>query len=94
MESDIRLPLDLLLCNDVDSLEEALISKYAVEFECEIFFCKNKSDLKAMLEEYGDNANWYPIDEIENDRIKAIIDLLNLSEENGVLGHILDRIVR
>jgi hypothetical protein len=94
MENEIRLPLDLLLCHDVESLEEALVSKYAIEFECEIFFCKNKSDLKSMLEEYGENARWYQIDEIENDRIRAVIDLLNLSEENSLLSHILDRIVR
>ena len=37
---------------------------------------------------------WYAIDTIENDRIRAVIDLLNMAENNKMLGHIIDRIVR
>jgi hypothetical protein len=91
---DIRLPLDLLLVNDVDTLEEALQCKYAVEHEAEIFFCRDDTALEALKEDLGDDIRYYTVDLIENDRIQAVIDLLNLSEENNYLGHLLDRIVR
>jgi len=91
----LRLPLDLLLVHDVETLEtEALHSKFAVQFECELYFCRSKEDLDALLEEYGDDAIWYQVDSIEYDRIGAIIDLLNMAEEQQYLGHVLDRIVR
>lgn len=95
-ETDLRLPLDLLLINDVETLESALESNYALEFECEISFFHTKKDLEEELRSIGDqdHIKWYKIDEIENDRIKAVIDLLNMAEENNILGHILDRIVR
>jgi hypothetical protein len=91
--SGLRLPLDLLLCCDVDTLEEALQAQYAFEFECEIYFCKTQADLEASLQEY-DDPHWYQLDDIENDRIMAVIDLLNKAEEDIMLGHILDRIVK
>jgi hypothetical protein len=94
MNDEIRLPLDMLLIHDVDDLEEALFAKFAVEFECEIHFCKNKTDLDSLILEFGDDAKWYAIDTIENDRIRAVIDLLNMAENNKMLGHIIDRIVR
>lgn len=90
---DVRLPLDLLLILDADVLEEALTCKYAVEHEFEIQFCKNDEDLEATIEDL-EGAKYYVIDDIEHDRIQAIIDLLNLAEENAILGHVLDRIVR
>lgn len=93
LSPDIRLPLDLLIILDVDVLEEALSCQYAVEHESEISFCKNKDDLKEFLEDYED-AIYYEIDDIELDRIRAIIELLNAAEENSLLSHILDRIVR
>lgn len=91
---EIRLPLDMLLINDVESLEDALHARYAVEFECEIFFCRRKSDLNELLSAYGEDAKWYELDTIENDRIRAVIDLLNMAENNKILGHVIDRIVR
>jgi hypothetical protein len=78
---------------DTDTLEEALVSEWAVEYECEIRFCKNNDDLAVVLEEL-EGAKYYKIDEIEFDRIQAIIDLLNRAEEDPILGHLLDRIVR
>lgn len=91
---DIRLPLDLLLINDVETLEEALICKYAVEHEAEIFFCKSSEILQEMKDELGDSIKSYSIDSIENDRIQAVIDLLNLAETDNYLSHLLDRMVR
>lgn len=89
----IRLPLDLLLVLDVDELELALTGKYAVEYEQEIQFCKNDEDLKELIEDM-DNPKYYEIDDIELDRIQAVIDLLNKSEDDAILSHIIDRIVR
>ena len=31
---------------------------------------------------------------IENDRIQAVIDLLNMAEDNTLLSHLINRIVR
>lgn len=92
-KTDIRLPLDLLLILDVEILEEGLSSKYAVEYENEITFCKDQDDLDETICDM-DNPNYYPIDEIELDRIQAIIELLNRAENDNILGHILDRVVR
>lgn len=94
MDDDIRLPLDMLLLNDVDSLEDALSSKYALEFECEIYFCRTKKQIKELLLEFGEDVKWYEIDDIENDRIRAAIDLLNMAEENQYISHIVDRLVK
>jgi hypothetical protein len=91
--SELRLPLDLLLIHDVDSLEEALSCRYAVEHENEIQFCKNDEDLQEALADL-EGYKYYTIDDIETDRIQAIIDLLNHAENDNLLGHILDRIVR
>jgi hypothetical protein len=92
-DSYVRLPLDLLLIQDVDILEEALHCKYAVEHEGDIKFCKNDDDLDEFLLELED-YKYYEIDDIEHERINAIIDLLNKAENDTILGHILDRIVR
>ena len=89
----IRLPLDLLLVLDVEDLEDALHSEYAVECEQEIQFCKDSNDLKELIEEM-DNPKYYQIDDIELDRIQAIIELLNKAEDDKLLSHIIDRIVR
>jgi len=89
----IRLPLDLILIHDVEDLEEALHAKWAIEHEQEIFFCQTDDDLEDLVQDF-ENYTYYRIDEIELDRIKAIIDLLNKSEDDKILGHILDRIVR
>lgn len=89
----IRLPLDLLLIHDVETLEEALHCRYAVEHEHEINFCKNDTELQEFIEDL-ENYVYYEIDEIELDRIHAIIDLLNMAEDNNILGHVIDRIVR
>lgn len=94
ISDDIRLPLDLLLIHDVESLEDALECQYAVEHEAEIFFCQNDESLEALKEDLGEDVKYYTIDDIENDRIRAVIDLLNKSEEYAFLGHIIDRIVR
>lgn len=94
MTDDIRLPLDMLLLNDVDTLEDSLNSKYALEFECEIYFCRTKKEINEMLSEFGDDVKWYEIDSIENDRIRATIDLLNMAEENKYISHIVDRLVK
>jgi hypothetical protein len=91
--SDFRLPLDLLLIHDVETLEDALKCQYAVEHENEIQFCKDKDELEAIIEDL-EGAKYYTIDDIESDRIEAIIDLLNLAEKDNLLGHVLDRIVR
>ena len=91
--SDIRLPLDLLLILDTEDLEHALNCEYAIEYEQEIQFCKDDDELQEIIEDM-DNPKYYKIDDIENDRIQAIIDLLNKSEEDVMLGRILDRIVR
>lgn len=91
--SELRLPLDLLLIHDVDSLEEAILCKYAVEHENEIIFCKTDEDLQETISDL-EGHKYYTIDDIETDRIQAIIDLLNRAEIDDVLGHILDRIVR
>jgi hypothetical protein len=91
--SEIRLPLDLLLILDTDDLENALNCKYAVEYEQEIQFCKNDDELQEIIEDM-DSPKYYIIDDIEFDRIQAIIDLLNKSEEDILLSRILDRIVR
>lgn len=89
----IRLPLDLILIHDVESLEDALLSKYAVEHEQEIFFIKNDEDLQEFIEDL-DSPIYYELDDIEFDRIKAVIDLLNRCENDHILSHIVDRIVR
>lgn len=89
----IRLPLDLLLIHDAEDLEEALTSKWAVEHEGEIFFCQNDDDLEDLVLDF-ENYVYYEIDEIETDRIKAIIELLSRAEDDNILGHIIDRIVR
>lgn len=91
----LHLPLDLLLLHDVDALEDALSCKYAVEHEQEIQFCEDDDDLQSILEDLDpESVKYYEIDEIESDRINAIIDLLNKAEEDNILGHILDRIIR
>lgn len=89
----IRLPLDLIIVHDSEDLEEALSCKWAVEHEQEIFFCKTDDDLADLVLDF-DRYVYYQIDEIELDRIQAIIDLLNQAENDNVLSHILDRIVR
>jgi hypothetical protein len=89
----LRLPLDLILVHDVEDLEEALSAKWAVEHEQEIFFCQTDDDLEDLVQDF-DNYTYYQLDDIENDRIKAVIDLLNRAEEDNILSHILDRIVR
>ncbi len=89
----IRLPLDLLLVLDVDELEQALISKYAIEYDQEIQFCKDDDDLAELIEDM-DNPKYYEMDDIELDRIQAVIDLLNKAEVDSILSHIIDRIVR
>lgn len=91
--SGLRLPLDLLLIHDVEDLEESLRSKWAVESDGEIIFFMNKKDLEEYileLEEY----KYYGIDEIEHDRIRAVIDLLNKAEDDNILDHIINRLVR
>jgi hypothetical protein len=93
MASDFRLPLDLLLIKDVEELEDALRCKYAIEHESDIEFCKSDEDLQDILEDYED-TKYYEIDEIEHDRIKAVIDILNMAETNDILDHLLDRMVR
>lgn len=93
-DETFRLPLDLLLIHDVDELEEALHCKYAVEHEYEIIFCRDDDRLQDLKTEINEDINYYIIDDIENDRIQAVIDLLNTAEENNYLGHLLDRIVR
>lgn len=92
-ENSIRLPLDLLLVLDVEELENAMNCQYAIEHENEIEFCKTKDELDIIIEDYED-YDWYEIDEIEYDRINAVIDLLNKAEDDAILGHILDRVVR
>lgn len=94
MDDAIRLPLDLLLTHDVDDLENALTATFAVEFEHEIYFCHSQDDLNGLLEDFGDDARWYAIDDIELDRVEAIIELLNKAEDDRFLGRLLDRIVR
>lgn len=89
----VRLPLDLLLIHDVEDLEESLTCKWAVEHEHEIFFCPTDDDLQDLVLDF-EKYSYYKIDEIETDRIQAIIDLLNRAEEDKILSHILDRIVR
>lgn len=89
----VRLPLDLLLIHDVEDLEESLTCKWAVEHEHEIFFCQTDDDLEDLVLDF-ENYSYYKIDEIEIDRIQAIIDLLNRAEVDNILSHILDRIVR
>lgn len=91
--SDFRLPLDLLLIHDVESLEEALNCKYAVEHENEIQFCRDEDVLHTTIEDL-EGVKYYTIDEIESDRIEAIIQLLNMAENDTMLGHVIDRIVR
>lgn len=91
----VRLPLDLLMSSDVDTLETALSCQYALEHESEIFFCEGALELKRMKEDLGEeNVIFYTIDDIEYDRIQAVIDLLNLCEDNAVVGHLIDRMVR
>lgn len=94
MESYIRLPLDLLLIHDSEALEESISCKYAIENDGEIIFCHDDSDLEDYQEELGEHIKYYEIDDIEQDRIKAVIDLLNKAEEDAYLGHLLDRLVR
>lgn len=89
----LRLPLDLLLIHDSEDLEESISCKWAVEHEQEIFFCKDDDDLQDLIQDF-EKYKYYKIDEIELDRIKAVIDLLNKSETDNFLSHILDRIVR
>ena len=89
----VRLPLDLLLIHDVEDLEESLNCKWAVEHEHEIFFCQTDDDLEDLVLDF-ETYVYYKIDDIETDRIQAIIDLLNRAEEDNILSHILDRIVR
>lgn len=94
-DGDIRLPLDILLVHDVDYLEDGLNCTFALIHENDIHFCKNKKVLENMIEEMEiDTPKWYEIDEVEKDRICAVIDLLNMADENTVLSHILDRLVR
>lgn len=89
----LRLPLDLILVHDVDDLEEALTAKWAVEHEHEIYFCQTDDDLEDLVQDF-EQYKYYRIDDIENDRIQAVIDLLNKAEVDNMLSHILDRIVR
>jgi hypothetical protein len=93
MSDDIRLPLDMLLIHDVEMLEYSLVCKFAMEFESEIYFCKTKSELKDFIREHED-VRWYEIDDIEHDRIRAVMDLLNMAETNQTLGTIIDRLVK
>lgn len=93
--SGTRLPLDLLMILDVSDLDDALVCKYAVEHESEIQFCRDDLELKETLAELeDDDVVYYEIDDIEHDRIQAVIDLLNKAEADNILGHILDRVVR
>ena len=89
----VRLPLDLLLIHDVEDLEEALRSKWAVESDGEIIFLMNKKDLEEFVLDL-DEYKYYGIDEIEHDRIRAVIDLLNKAEDDNILDHIINRLVR
>lgn len=89
----LRLPLDLIIIHDVEDLEEALSAKWAVEHEHEIYFCQTDDDLEDLVQDF-EKYVYYKIDEIEIDRIQAVIDLLNKAEEDNMLSHILDRIVR
>jgi PHD/YefM family antitoxin component YafN of YafNO toxin-antitoxin module len=89
----IRLPLDLLLVHDVEDLEEALRSKWAVESDGEIIFLLNKKDLEEYVLDL-DEYKYYSIDEIEHDRIRAVMDLLNKAEDDNILDHIINRLVR
>lgn len=88
-----RLPLDLIIIHDVEDLEEALSAKWAVEHEHEIYFCQTDDDLEDLVQDF-EKYIYYKIDEIEIDRIQAVIELLNKAEDDNLLGHILDRIVR
>jgi hypothetical protein len=96
MSDDLRLPLDILLTCDAEYLEEALLCRYAIEHEGEIFFCRDEKNLLDMKYEMelADDFRHYIIDEIENDRIQAVIDLLSHSEENSYISHLIDRLVR
>ena len=93
MSDYIRLPLDLLLIHDVEMLEYSLLCKYAMEFESEIYFCRTKAELKDFLQEH-DDVRWYEIDDIEHDRIYAVMELLNMAESNKTLGALIDRLVK
>lgn len=94
MSELIRLPLDLLFTSDSDDLENALTCEWAVEHEAEIFFCKDSKELKVLKEDLGTDIRYYKIDEIETDRIQAVIDVLSLCEEDKNLSHLIDRLVR
>ena len=89
----VRLPLDLLLIKDTDELELAQNAKWAVEHEGDIYFCDTDDDLQDLILDF-EKFVYYQIDEIEIDRIQAIIDLLSIAEKEQMLSHILDRIVR
>jgi hydrogenase maturation factor len=91
--SGLRLPLDLLLIHDVEDLEEALRAKWAVESDGEILFISNKKDLEEYLSDL-EEYKYYSIDEIEHDRIRAVIDLLNKAEDDALLDHIINKLVR
>lgn len=94
MSEIIRLPLDLLFTSDSEDLETALTCEWAVEHEAEIYFCKDTKELKVLKEDLGQDIKFYRIDEIETDRIQAVIDVLNLCEEDKNLSHLIDRLVR
>ena len=64
-----------------------------MEHEQEIFFCQTDDDLTDLVQDF-EQYKYYRIDDIENDRIRAVIDLLNKAEIDNTLSHILDRIVR
>ena len=89
----LRLPLDLLLIHDVDDLEDSLTSKWVVESDGEISFHRSDSDLEGFVEDL-DEFKYYQLDDIEHDRIRAAIELLNKAEDDNFLDHILNRLVR
>lgn len=91
--SELRLPLDLLLVHDVETLETAITAAFAIEADGEIYFCRDQSELDGYLDTYP-TSKWYEVDSIESDRVRAVIDLLNKADEDPLLDHILDRIVR
>ena len=91
---ELRLPLDLLLIHDVEDLEDSLRSKYAIEHKSELIFCKTEDELNDYKLEFGEDVKYYEMDEIETDRIQAVIDLLNLGEEQSYFGHLIDRLVK
>jgi hypothetical protein len=91
---EIRLPLDLLIVSDAEDLENGISSKYAVINEAELIFCKDEEELEDLKKDLGESVRIMEMDEIETDRIRAVIDLLTKAEEDNYLSHLLDRMVR